>query len=146
MSNTILTCSGCISGCLWLYLAGGESTKDTDRGAYIVAASIRSICAKDTCIGNTCTMSIWIRCAGVGGACIRGICAKRVYVGSVELKVLARSGVILVGPGVNNSYFLLSIGLIFALTKEVYYWNIGESNSDLINAHIFDVRYIFLYL
>ena len=89
-----------------------------------MAASIGSICAKDTCIGSTCAMGIWIGCAGVGGTCTGYICARGIFAGNVEPRELARSGVILIGTGagINDCCCLLSlIGLKFSLTKGLIY-------------------------
>lgn len=51
--DIVLTYFRCISGCPWLYSAGGKGTKSTGKGAYWVAANIRSICVRDTYIGST---------------------------------------------------------------------------------------------
>lgn len=59
-----------------------------------MAASIRNTYTKDTCIGNTCVMSIWIRCFEVGDTCTRGIYARGAFVGGVEPRTLVGSRVI----------------------------------------------------
>lgn len=67
-------------------------------------------------------MDTWIGCAGVRSAHIGYICARGTYAEIVELKTLARSGIILggisiifIGKGVNNCCFWLYIKLIFSL-------------------------------
>ena len=84
-----------------------------------MAASFRNICVRDTCIGSTCTVDTWIRCADIGGAYTECIYARSIFAGSVEPRVLARSGVILVGPGINDNCFLSFMGLIFVLLEVV---------------------------
>ncbi len=69
--------------------ADGKGAKSTDRGAYIVTASIVTNCARDICIDNTCAMGTWIRYAGIGGIYTGGIYAKSAFVRGIETRVLA---------------------------------------------------------
>ncbi len=117
LSDTILTCSGCISICPWPCSADGGGAKSIDRGAFIAAASIG---AMDTCIGSTYAIGTWTRYTGVGGTCTGGICARSTFVGGVEPRALAGLGVTLAGPRVNDCCLWLFMGLIFALTKGMY--------------------------
>lgn len=55
-----MTCFKCISDCIRSFLFGSEDARNTDRGAYIMAAGIKSTCVKDTYIGSIYTI----------GACI----------------------------------------------------------------------------
>lgn len=56
LSNTVLTYSICISSYLWVCLTSDNDTKSSNKDIYIVTASIVSICAKATFIGNTYTI------------------------------------------------------------------------------------------
>lgn len=79
-----------------------------------MADDIGSICLKDTCIGSTYTVGIRIWFAGITSACTGCICAKGAFARDIESRILARLGVILVGPTVNDYYLLLFMRLIFA--------------------------------
>lgn len=94
LSDIILTYSRCISDCPWLCSTGNEGAKSNNRGTYIMAAGIKSIYAKDTCISKSCTFSIWIGCFGVGSAYTRDICARSTFIRGVELRALAVLGII----------------------------------------------------
>lgn len=94
MSNLILTYNGWITDCLWLCSANGESAKSIDRDASIMAANIRSTYIKDTCIGITYVVDIWIRCAGFKGVYTGYICAKSAFTGAIKPKALAKSRII----------------------------------------------------
>lgn len=63
------------------------------------------------------------------------------------LKIILRgTDVTFIGTGVNNCYFQLSMKLIFGLIDNISYWGIKELNLDWKKIHLFNVRYIFLYL
>ncbi len=110
LSDTILTCSGYISGSPWPCLAGSKGVKSTDKGTYIVTASIKSTYAKNTCISSTCTIDTRIRYAGVGGTCTGGICTRSALVKGVKPRVLVGLGVTLADLKVNDWYFWLLKG------------------------------------
>lgn len=84
LSDTILTCFGCILGCLWLFLAGDEEGRNIDKNAYIIATGIRSTCARDISIGSTYATGTWIRCTGIGSTYTKGIYIKNAFVGDVK--------------------------------------------------------------
>lgn len=102
LSDIILTYSGYILDYPWPCLASGEGTKNINRGAYIVIASIESTCTRDIYIDSTCAMGTWIKYAGIGGTCIGGICVKSICIRDVEPRILAGLRVTLAGPGVKD--------------------------------------------
>lgn len=126
--DTILTCFGYILGFLWSFLASDEGGKNTDRGAYIMAVSIESTCARNTYIGSTFATSAWIKYANIKGAYTRGIYVRNVSIGGIKPQALASWTIPLVTyPKVNNNGFWLFIGLIFAIIDGMSYWKIGNS-------------------
>lgn len=143
--DKILTYFECILGCPWLYSASDEGAKGIDEGTYIVDASIRSICTKDTCIGSTCIIHTWIWCYSIGDTYTRVIYIKSTSDRDVELRTLIRSEVILASSRINNCYFRSFIGLIFASINCVSHRG-GWKYRSLRSSHIFDIRYINLYL
>lgn len=82
--NIILTCFECILDCPWSFLASDEKARSTDKGGCIIAVSIANTYTKDTCIDSTCDAGAWIKCIGIGVACIKDICAKNAFVEGVR--------------------------------------------------------------
>lgn len=73
------------------------------------------------------------------------------WIKDIEPKALIGSGLILRGPSItfigpvaNNSWFWLSMELIFALIDGVSCWNTGNSNLNLRSIYAFNVRYILI--
>lgn len=113
MSSTILTYSGYILGCLWLYSADYKGVKSIDRGTCIMAAGIKTTCIKDTCISSTYAISTWIGYTNIRGIYTGDIYIKSTFVQDFKLRAL-------IGSRVNDCYLWLFIGLIFAfITKRV---------------------------
>lgn len=86
-----------------------------------MAANNRSTCVRDIYISSTYTVGIRIKYSGIGDTYTRVICARSASDGGVELKALARSGVILAGLRVNNYCFQSFIGLIFNSIDRISY-------------------------
>lgn len=81
-----------------------------------MATGTKEAYTRDAYIDNTYAVDTWIRYANDEGICINSICAKNTFVSSIEPdfepRILLRLRIILVGLGVNNHYFILSISLI----------------------------------
>lgn len=136
MTEKILTCVNCNSGCLWLYSAVSESANGTDRGCSIIAASIKSNYAMGIWIGYTCVRDV----------CNRDSCAKCAFVEGIELGVLVKLRLTLADPRINDYCFWLFMRLFFTSIVGVSCWDTWKLNSDSRSIHFFDVEYIFLYL
>lgn len=54
-----------------------------NRGSCMVTANIGSTYIKNTCIGNTCNMDVYIKYANFRGFCTRGIVIKRIYIKNI---------------------------------------------------------------
>lgn len=76
LSNTILACSKCFLGCPWPSLIDSKSVKDTNRGACIEAASIKSTCIKDIYARGTGIKDIYIIDSCSENAYVKDICAE----------------------------------------------------------------------
>lgn len=141
LSNTILTYSAYILGCLWLYSAVDKDTNDIDVGAYIIAANIGRTFARNTFIGSTYVMNTLIGYINIEGTYIRVISARDASVRVVKPKILVELGRILAILGLNDCCFLISIRLIFAWTKEPNYWY--KKKWNLENSHVLTLNTLF---
>ena len=86
-----------------------------------MTTGIGSTCAKNICIGSTCTIGTWIECTSVGVVCIGCICTRGAYVRGIEPRTLIVLGVTLAGLGINDCSLQLFVELIFALIDGVSY-------------------------
>lgn len=89
-------------------------------------------------------MDIFIRYADIKGTNIGSICTRGASVRAVKPRILVGLERILVVLGVNDYCFLISMRLIFTLTKEPNYW--CKKKLNLKNSHVFDIKYIIFYL
>ena len=86
-----------------------------------MAFGIRITYTRNTCIGSTYTMDIRIGYIDTRNAYTGNICAKVTFVKSIELRVLAKLGVILANSKINNYWLWLLIELIFILINYMSY-------------------------
>lgn len=89
-ASICLFCFEYISNCPWLCLTGSDNAKSINKNAYIITANIKNIYARNTFIGITYIMGIWIEFAGIGNAYTEVICIKNAFIRGVELRILAR--------------------------------------------------------
>ena len=123
LSNTILTCSECILGCLWPCSTNGADAKSIDRGACTMIANIRSTYTRNIYIRNICAVGIWIRYTSIRTIFTEGICAQNTCIDGVKIRVLAGLEIILVGQRVNDYYLWLFMKLIFVLIDRMICWD-----------------------
>lgn len=102
-----------MSDCLRSCPADGDDNKGTNRGTCIVTADIGSTCTKDTCISSTYAVGSLIGYVGIGVANTGSICARSAFVGDVEPRALAGSGILLAGPRVIDYCLWLLMRLVF---------------------------------
>lgn len=86
------------------YYDSDKGAKNTNRGAFIMTASIKSTCARNTCISNTYTMSTQIGYFGNKNTYTEGIYTKSSSAGVIEPRVIAEIRITLVDLGINNCY------------------------------------------
>lgn len=86
-----------------------------------MGTGIKSTFARDAYISSTCTVSTWIRYAGIRSVYTGGICIRSAFIKGVEPRVLAGLRITLAGLGINNCCFGLFMELIFALIERVCY-------------------------
>lgn len=104
-----------------LFLTSNKDIKSINKVTYITIADIESIYDRDICMSSTYTINIWIKYTSIKDTFTRSIYTRSTFIKDVRSKALVWLEVTLATLEVNDYCFLLSIKLIFALTKEVNY-------------------------